>query len=166
MWLQFVLVWFYYLSLLFAIKDTKMDHLAIMRKSWDLTAKILSGEKTIETRWYKNKSAPWDKIKPRRYNFFQRLGLPRHNQGDRIKSRTISNLTDEKIQQLLSRYSAKDLGTTNIPGEINYYVFGKKYCVIIHLMNPTKVRPFNISKKGFGAMAAWIIVDKIQRIIV
>lgn len=30
-----------------------MEHVAIMKKSWGLTRKILSGEKTIESRWYR-----------------------------------------------------------------------------------------------------------------
>ena len=45
-----------------------MEHLAIMRKSWNLTNKILTGEKKIESRWYKNKYAPWDKIKETQKN--------------------------------------------------------------------------------------------------
>ena len=40
-----------------------MEHLAIMKKSWNLTKKILSSEKKIESRWYKSKYPPWNKIK-------------------------------------------------------------------------------------------------------
>ena len=40
-----------------------MEHLAIMKKSWNLTQKILTGERKIESRWYKNKHTPWNKIK-------------------------------------------------------------------------------------------------------
>jgi len=35
-----------------------MDHVAIMKKSWKLTEKILSGEEKIESRWYKSKYSP------------------------------------------------------------------------------------------------------------
>jgi len=34
-------------------------HVAIMRKGWGLTGKILTGEKTIESRWYMNRYRPW-----------------------------------------------------------------------------------------------------------
>ncbi|MBU4370146.1 hypothetical protein KKG58_05355 [Patescibacteria group bacterium] len=34
-----------------------------MKKSWNLTEKILAGEKKIESRWYKSKCSPWGKIK-------------------------------------------------------------------------------------------------------
>jgi len=39
-----------------------MKHLAIMRKSWGLTDKILNGRKKIESRWYFVKYRPWDSI--------------------------------------------------------------------------------------------------------
>ena len=40
-----------------------MHHLAILDKKRKLLSKILSGEKNIESRWYTQKRAPWDKIK-------------------------------------------------------------------------------------------------------
>jgi len=41
---------------LLVFKNSRLDmqHIAIMKKSWRLTEKILAGEKTLETRWYKN----------------------------------------------------------------------------------------------------------------
>jgi len=39
-----------------------MDHVAIMKRSWGLIPKILSGEKTIESRWYKKRIPPWNRI--------------------------------------------------------------------------------------------------------
>lgn len=39
-----------------------MHHLAILKKSWPLIPKILNKQKTIESRWYKVKCAPWNKI--------------------------------------------------------------------------------------------------------
>ena len=52
------------------------DHIAIMKKSWNLTEKILTREKTIESRWYKNKYPPWDKIKPAETIYFKNSGEP------------------------------------------------------------------------------------------
>ena len=40
-----------------------MDHIAIMKRSWGFTGKILSGKKSIESRWLMVKCAPWDKVK-------------------------------------------------------------------------------------------------------
>ncbi len=41
-----------------------MKHVATMNKRFgDLIPKILSGEKEIESRWSKNKIAPWNRVK-------------------------------------------------------------------------------------------------------
>ena len=53
-----------------------MDHVAIMKKSWKLTEKILSGEKKIESRWYKSKYPPWGKIKKGDIIYFKDSGEP------------------------------------------------------------------------------------------
>ena len=53
-----------------------MEHVAIMRKSWGLTQKILSGKKKIESRWYKVKYAPWDRIKFGEIVYFKDSGEP------------------------------------------------------------------------------------------
>ena len=39
-----------------------MDHVAFMRKEWGFGEKVLSGEKIIESRWYKFKKPPFDSI--------------------------------------------------------------------------------------------------------
>lgn len=40
-----------------------MHHIAIMNGPWNLIPKILSGEKTIESRWYRTRRAPWGGIR-------------------------------------------------------------------------------------------------------
>ncbi|TRZ55516.1 hypothetical protein D4Q76_00300 [archaeon] len=39
-----------------------VEHIAIMKKSWNLTQKILSGKKKIESRWHNSKRAPFGRI--------------------------------------------------------------------------------------------------------
>lgn len=53
-----------------------MDHVAIMKKSWGLTQKILSGQKKIESRWYKSKHSPWGKIEKGDIVYFKDSGEP------------------------------------------------------------------------------------------
>lgn len=53
-----------------------MNHIAIMKKSWELIPKIISGEKTIESRWYKNRIAPWDRISEGDTVYFKDSGEP------------------------------------------------------------------------------------------
>jgi len=40
----------------------------------------------------------------------------------------------------------------------------KKYCILIFLKNTKKIKPFEIDKKGFGAMSAWLTVNNINKI--
>ena len=53
-----------------------MDHVATMRKSWEFLPKILSGEKTIESRWLKNKSVPWGRVCIGDTIYFKNTGEP------------------------------------------------------------------------------------------
>ena len=57
-----------------AMENKSMHHVAIMNKSWNLIPKIISGEKSIESRWYQTKRTPWDKIKAGDKIFFKNSG--------------------------------------------------------------------------------------------
>ncbi|HII29434.1 TPA: hypothetical protein HA317_00010 [Candidatus Woesearchaeota archaeon] len=101
-----------------------MHHIAIMKKSWGLTRKILTGEKRIESRWYKSRCPPWDKN--------------RYAEDDGIER--------DKIPYFFSRFRDKN------------------YCILIFLKNPQEVKPFDIDKAGYGAMAAWMVAENLDRI--
>ena len=141
-----------------------MEHLAIMKKSWGLTDKILTGEKTVESRWYKSRRAPWDKIKTGDRVFFKDTAGPVRVKATVAKVLQFANLTSEKTEEIMVQYGRADLGTNHIMPEIRGYVKGKKYCVLVFLNNPVEVEPFEVDKTGFGAMSAWISVDNIERI--
>ena len=51
-----------------------MQHIAIMKKEWGLLDEIFSGNKVLETRWYKNKYLPWDKIRKEDLIYFKNSG--------------------------------------------------------------------------------------------
>ncbi len=142
-----------------------MHHIAIMRKSWGLLPKILTKEKTIESRWYMNKYSPWDRIKKGDIVYFKNSGEPISVKTEVSKIIQYSDLTSVKVKQILEEYGAKDgLGINEI--DKYYQMFkDKKYCLLIFLKNPQKIKSFDIDKTGFGAMAAWITVDNIKRII-
>ena len=141
-----------------------MEHIAIMKKSWGLTEKILTGEKTIESRWYKSRYAPWDKIKPGDAVYFKDSGEPVSVRAGVVKVLQFDNLTAEKTEQILSEYGRADLGTNHIMSEIREYVSGKNYCILVFFNNVEKIEPFDIDKTGFGAMSAWITVDNINKL--
>lgn len=141
-----------------------MHHLAIMRKSWGLTQKIASGQKTIESRWYLNRSAPWDKIHTGDIVYFKDSGEPVTLQATVSKVLQFEGLTPAKVRQLLHEYGSQDgLTPDNIP---HYYELFKKkrYCLLIFLQDVKPVEPFHIDKTGFGAMAAWITVSSVKHL--
>lgn len=138
-----------------------MDHVAIMTPSWKLIPKILSGEKSIESRWYQTRRAPWNKVTIGDRVFFKDSG----------KSITAS--------AIVSRVWQFEIGTTieaeKIVAEFgqriciinpNIKTWGKapKYCILIELGDPKSIPPFTINKEGFGAGVAWITVDSIEAI--
>lgn len=136
-----------------------------MKKSWGLTQKILTGEKKIETRWYKNKSKPWGIINPGDTIYFKDSGELVSVKAVVSKVEQYERLDNDKVDSLMKKYSELDLGTSEIPDEISKYVKDKRYAIIIHLIQPEKVVPFEIDKSGYGAMSAWLCVDNINIVI-
>jgi hypothetical protein len=51
-----------------------VDHVAILKPNWKLLPKLLNGEKTIETRWYLHKFAPWNQVKANDTIYFKDSG--------------------------------------------------------------------------------------------
>lgn len=142
-----------------------MHHLAIMKKSWWLTQKILTGQKTIETRRYMNKSAPWDKITAGDVVFFKDSGSPITVKATVSQVDQFADLDEKKRNAILQKYSYADIWTDIILPEILDYVKWKKYCIIIHLKNPCSVvAPFEVNKSGYGMMSAWITLENISTI--
>lgn len=139
-----------------------MDHVAIMRKSWGLVPKILSGEKTIESRWYKNKSAPWGKIKTGDTIYFKNSGEPVTVTGTVTGVEEFRDLDSEKVRRILQKYGEDD-GITDI--NKYYRLFkDKKYCLLIFLEKPERIEPFEVNKKSYGSMAAWMCVENIEKV--
>ena len=135
-----------------------------MKKSWGLTEKIVSGQKSIESRWYNSRYAPWDRIKQGETVYFKDSGNPVTIKANVKKVLQFSGMTPEKVKQILIDYG-KDDGIE--PEEIPKFfelLKNKKYCMLIFLGNPQKIKPFEIDKSGFGSMTAWICIDDASRI--
>jgi len=144
--------------------NQNMDHVAIIRKSWKLLPKILSGEKKIESRWYKFKVCPWNRIKAGEVVYFKDSGEPVTIKTEVEKVLQFDNLTPQKVKEILDEYGDADgLCKEDIPKYCERFK-DKKYCLLIFLKNPQKIQPFNINKKGFGLMAAWICTEEINKI--
>jgi len=141
-----------------------MHHVAIMKKSWGLLPKILAGKKIIESRWYLTRHKPWNTITPGDTIYFKNSGEPISARAEIKKVLQLEDLTPIKIKGILKEYGRQDgLSPTEIP--TFYQLFKtKKYCLLIFLKNPRRIRPFKVNKAGFGAMAAWITVPNITKI--
>lgn len=133
-----------------------MQHIAILKKQWNLLELILNGKKTIESRWYKTKRAPFNKIKPKDIVYFKNSGELITAKAEAYKVLQFENLNKKKIKEILKNYGQR-IGIENVPTQ-NFK--DKNYCILIFLKNPKKIKPFHISKKGYGLMSAWMVLDK------
>ncbi len=141
-----------------------MDHIAIMQKSWGVTEKIATGQKTIESRWYKIKYPPWGRISLGDSIYFKNSGEPVSIQAKISRVITFSHLTPEKVQTILEEYS-KELGFDKPDTSRFFEMFKhKKYCILIYLQDAHHIQPFEINKQGFGTMSSWISVESIAKI--
>lgn len=141
-----------------------MEHLAIMRKSWGLTNKILNGQKKIESRWYSVKYKPWDYIQKGETVYFKDSGEPVKLKAEVSKVMQFADLTPNRVKEILDEYGDDDgLEREKIPEFFERFK-DKKYCMLIFLKNPQEIKPFKIDKTGFGAMSAWITFESISKI--
>lgn len=141
-----------------------MEHIAIMRKSWGLTDKILNGRKKIESRWYSVKYKPWDGIKAGDTVYFKDSGEPVRIKAEVSKVMQFADLTPGRVKEILDKYGKDDgIEPEKIPEFFERFK-DKKYCILIFLKNPVEINPLDINKTGFGAMSAWITVDDTSKI--
>lgn len=141
-----------------------MDHLAVMKKSWGFTQKILNGEKIIESRWYKTRRTPWGRIKKDDTVYFKNSGELVTIKAMVLRVVEFEELTLKRVKEILNKHW-RGLGISKNEVSSFYKRFkNKEYCILIFLKNPEKVRPFKINKKGFGAMASWICIEDIKRL--
>ncbi len=141
-----------------------MEHVAIMRKSWGLTQKILNGQKKIESRWYSGKYKPWDSIKKGETVYFKDSGEPVRIKAEVSKVVQFADLTPKKVKEILDEYGKDDGIEKEKTAEFFERFKNKKYCILIFLKNSAKVESFGIDKTGFGTMSAWITINDISQI--
>jgi len=135
-----------------------MEHLAILRQPF--LDSILSGEKTIESRWYKFKKAPFGMIKKGEIVYFKEAGKNVSAKAEVEKALFFDGLDAEKIRQIIEKYG----GRIGIDFSYEEKVKDKKFCTLIFVKNVCKIAPFEIDKKGYGNMAAWITLKNINDI--
>lgn len=136
-----------------------MHHVAIMKPSWKLIPKILSGEKTIESRWYQTRRAPWNGIQTGDTVYFKDSGKPVSARArvSRVIQLEINTLGD--AQAIVKKYGK---GICIVNKDPATWGTLPKYCILIYIESPKVLRkPFDIDKRGFGSAAAWLSVKNI-----
>jgi ASC-1-like (ASCH) protein len=141
-----------------------MEHVAIMKKSFGFTEKIIGGRKKVESRWYRTRRKPWGVIRAGDTVYFKDSGEPVTVCAEASKIIQYSNLSPKKIREILKIFGKKIGIEPEESREFFDNLKHNKYCVLIVLKNPRKVKPFEIKKEGFGAMAAWLSVPTVKKI--
>lgn len=148
-----------------------MDHVAILRKGKikkrdNLLANIIAGSKTIESRWYVNRIAPWNKIKVGEWIYFKESGKPVNVKAKISKVIQFENLNESVIKEIINNYGSKIAPNNSIEDNIKWALSQtkKRYCILVFLKNVEQIKPFNINKKGFGISSAWLVTDSIEKL--
>jgi len=122
-----------------------MEHLAILSSKLNLFGKILSGEKSIESRWYFNRKTPYKNIFPGETIYFK--------EGGRFAKAVVEKalffeVDDARIKELLLEYGDR------IGAGIEYFenVKGKRYVTLVFIRDAAEVKPFYVP----FSRAAWI----------
>jgi hypothetical protein len=102
-----------------------------------------------------NKHQPWDNIHSGDVVFFKE-GKFVSVKADVESVLQFSDLTSAKVREILDKYG-EDISA----GDIYDLYKDKKYCILVFLKNPQKIESFEIDKKGFGNMAAWLTVEDV-----
>jgi ASC-1-like (ASCH) protein len=139
-----------------------MNHVAIMKKSWGLIPKIISGQKTIESRWYQTRRAPWNEISEGDVVYFKNSGeaITARAEVARVKRFEMRSLADSRM--ILKRFGKQICAVDTNPAT---WPRQPRYCILIFLKNPSLLRkPFRVSKKGFGSATAWLVMKKVRKL--
>jgi len=144
-----------------------LDHVAIMNKKTDDYLKwIVNGEKSVESRWYKHKYAPWDRINEGDTVYFKYTGEKVTVEATVEKIIQYEDLNEDNIEEIWNSYGKEispgieDMSEMIEQEKVKLY----KYCVLIFVKDVKKIEPFAIDKRGYGNMAAWIVIEDIDTI--
>ena len=126
-----------------------MKHIAILRQPFfDM---VLSGEKSIESRWSMKKIAPYNKVKIGDEILLKLTGQP-VTAIAKVKDVKYYELTPDIVEQIRVKYG-KEIGTDKF--EDWQSTLKKKYCTLIWLENIQTISPINVPKSNG---AGWLVL--------
>lgn len=143
-----------------------MDHLAIMNPRRKLIPKILSWEKTIESRWYMMKIAPRGRIKSWDTVYFKDAGKAVTASATVDKILQFDHFTEQQLHDIIFTYGWPwGIDFHSSSPEAYEWAKPKKYCILIFLKDPKAITPFSIDKSWYGNACAWITIPDISALI-
>lgn len=112
----------------------------------------------------KKKGIPWNKIKKGDVVYFKNSGEPVIAKAIVDKVFQFEDLNLQKTKRIIKDFGdkIKFVGSNN-PNFPEWFT-GKNYAILIFLKNPERIKPFNINKKGYGSLSAWITIEDISKI--
>jgi hypothetical protein len=140
-----------------------MYHIAIMNPSWKMIPKIVSGEKSIESRWYQTRRTPWNKITSGDTVFFKDSGkaVTAKAKVEKVLQFSLDSVHD--AQQIVAKYGKRICLVHPHPKKWDKL---PRYCILIFLRDAQYLdQPFFVNKKGFGAGAAWLTFSQMKSVI-
>ena len=141
-----------------------MDHLAILDAKRKLLEKILRKEKTVESRWYVHKKAPYQTIEKGEIVYFKETGKSVTAKARVSQVLFFDKLSSKKVREILNDYG-REIGFDETAKKNAFEKYkNKKYCTLIFLSNVEEIKPFAVDKTGYGLMCAWITVKNINNI--
>jgi ASC-1-like (ASCH) protein len=142
-----------------------MIHLAIFKKEWGMVEKILAGKKSVESRWFRTKKAPWGRVKKGERVYLKNSGDDVCGVAEVKRVVQHEDLSRKTVQELLRKYYRRlGIGESDLEKFYDYYK-NKRYCVLIFLKNPERINSFAINKSGFGLMSSRICFDDVNQIL-
>ena len=148
-----------------------MHHIAILRKSNlkkgdNLLGDILAGTKTIESRWYVNRVAPWNKITKGDTVYFKESGEKVTAKASVSKVLQYENLIYEKAKEIIEQYGKKIAPSETEEEWLNWIKENnkKRYCILVFLRDVEEIEPFAIDKTGYGSACAWMVMKNIDKV--
>ncbi len=129
---------------------SKTIHLGIFAPPFD--AYILNGQKTIESRFTKNKVLPYQKVKEDDIVFMKKSSGPIIAYFT-VKKVLFFDLTKTPIETLKEKYNQE----LCVNEEFWLQKANSRYATLIWVKDLVLVKPFKISKKG---MQTWLVLKK------
>ena len=126
-----------------------MEHIAILRQPF--FNMILSGEKTIESRWSLSRIAPFERVKAGDVIWLKETSKDITARAI-VKKVKFYNLTKNKADEIKKKYG-KEIGTDKFEDWERYR--NKKYLTLIWLKDVQKIEPIT-APKSHGA--GWLII--------